>query len=99
MGPPRERGGEIQRRCWKGCCFTLQWGHRANAVESKPLRARCSLPRARFNGATARTRWRVGTRAENMLDMVLLQWGHRANAVESSRRRTKIVLMRRLQWG
>jgi len=41
--------------------FKLQWGHRFNAVE-RPSPRTLSAIHARFNGATASTRWKEGAR-------------------------------------
>ena len=60
MGPPLDRGG---RRCsmnWPPISFELlQWGHRSIAVEGRLERSSESRKSLSFNGATARSRWKV----------------------------------------
>src|SRR5947207_32796 len=79
MGPPRERGGEQHARARCGAFARLQWGHRANAVESWKA-ARMAVKRAAASMGPPRERGGEHTHALVTGDRDnMLQWGHRAN--------------------
>ncbi len=82
-GPPRERGGEAAAKVGEPFRLLASTGPpRERGGESSRFASRPDT-RPSFNGATARTRWRVSAREVEAAQQRWLQRGHRANAVES----------------
>ncbi len=65
--------------------FMLQCGHGSDAVENVTVSAPLSVPRLRFNAATAVTPWRTALLQRHMNALTQLQCGHGSDAVENIR--------------